>query len=95
MREYTVVVTNPGDMKYILSRPDSFKRNDFFPQFLPLVGDGLLVATGEHHRFQKRVILKALSQSSMKSYLPVFNKHTDVLVQVGRILVKTLVGKLA
>lgn len=88
MREYTVVVTNPGDMKYILSRPDSFKRNDFFPQFLPLVGDGLLVATGEHHRFQKRVILKALSQSSMKSYLPVFNKHTDVLVQLWMNIIK-------
>ncbi|XP_057317679.1 cytochrome P450 3A16-like isoform X2 [Hydractinia symbiolongicarpus] len=88
MKEYTIVVTNPSDMKYILSRPDSFKRNDFFPQFLPLVGDGLLVATGEHHRFQKRVILKALSQSSMKSYLPVFNKHTDVLVKLWMNIVK-------
>ena len=79
---YIVVLLKPEFAKYVLTRPESFPRNQFFQKYFPLAGEGLLVAGGEHHRYQKRLLGKAFSMIQMKYYVPVFNRHANVLIEV-------------
>ena len=70
-------------MKYVLSRPDSFQRDmELLKSFFPLLGEGLLSSTGDYHRFQKKILGKAFATNNIKNYIPIFDKHVQVLVQV-------------
>ena len=69
-------------IKTILSKPDEFKRGDFLKNFFPLTRSGLLTATGDDHRYQKKFFSKPFSASQMKHYVPVVNKHVKVLEKV-------------
>lgn len=78
-----VMITKPEWAKHILSRPEDFKRDDFFITFFPKLGEGLLTSNGDPHRFQKKILAKSFSIHHVKKYLPVFDKHVKVLVQVS------------
>ena len=77
-----VVVLRSEYIKTILSKPDEFKRSDFFKTFIPLTGNGLLTATGDEHRYQKKFFSKPFSATQMKYYIPVVNRHVKVLEKV-------------
>ena len=77
-----VVLLRPEYIKYVLTRPDHFVRNEFFPKYFPLTGQGLLKADGEDHRHQKKLLGKAFSMTHMKYFIPVFNKHAVFLTKV-------------
>ena len=77
-----VVVLKSEYIKTILSKPDEYERSDFFKTFIPLTGNGLLTATGDDHRYQKRFFSKPFSAAQMKYYVPVVNKHVKVLEKV-------------
>ena len=78
----TVMVLKSEYIKTILSKPDEFERSDFVKTFIPLTGNGLLTATGEDHRYQKKFFSKPFSATEMKYYVPVVNKHVKVLEKV-------------
>ena len=77
-----VVLLKQEYVKYVLSRPDKFVRSDTLGKIFPLAGQGLLIAEGEPHRHQKKLLGKAFSTTQMKYYIPVFNKHAVVLEKV-------------
>lgn len=70
--------------KEVLFRQDKFDReeNGWLTKVFPLLGQGILVSTGEHHRFQKRILAKAFSLLHVKKYTHVFDKHAKTLVKV-------------
>ena len=55
-----VVVLKLEYIKTILSNPDEFVRTDYFKTFVPLFGNGLLTATSDDHRYQKKVFFKTI-----------------------------------
>ena len=69
-------------IKTILSTPDEFKRSISFKRFVPHTGNGLLTATGDDHRYQKKFFSKPFSATQMKHYVPVVIKHVKVLEKV-------------
>ena len=69
-------------IKTILSTPDEFKRSDFFKRFVPRTDIGLLTATGDDHRYQKKFFSKPFSAAQMKHYVAVVIKHVKVLEKV-------------
>ena len=77
-----VVVLKLEYVKTILSNPDEFVRTDYFKTFVPLFGNGLLTATSEDHRYQKKFFSKPFSATQMKYYVPIINKHVKVLEKV-------------
>ena len=77
-----MVLLKPDYIKYVLSRPDYFGRKMFFQKYFPLTGEGVVVAEGEPHRHQTKLLGKACSTTQMKYYIPVFNKHTVALAKV-------------
>lgn len=83
-----VFLTNFDDFKLIVSRPAIYERNNFFKRYFPLLGDGLLSATGRLHQFQKKLLLKAFSKLHLKNYTETFNQHSRVLVKIIKDFVK-------
>ena len=77
-----VVVLKLEYIKTILSTPDEFVRTDYFKTFVPLFGNGLLTATSDDHRYQKKFFSKPFSATQMKYYVPIINKHVKVLEKV-------------
>jgi len=77
-----VFIIKPEWVKYMLSKPDLFPRGEFFAKFFPLLGEGLLIAVADSHRFQKKLLSKAFSSTQLQTYVPVFDNHTKVLVDV-------------
>ena len=73
---------NSEYIKTILSKPDEFERDEFLKTFVPPTGNGLVTATGDDHRYQKKFFSKPFSASQLKHYVPVFNKHVKVLEKV-------------
>ena len=69
-RGYVVFLLKPEFSKYVLTRPESFPRTQVFRKYFPFTGEGLLVAGGEHHRYQRRLLGKAFSMTQMKYYVP-------------------------
>ena len=69
-------------IKTILSNPDEFERTDYLKTFAPLFGNGLLTATSDDHRYQKKFFSRPFSATQMKYYVPVINKHVKVLEEV-------------
>ena len=77
-----VVVLKLEYIKTILSNPDEFPRTDYMKTFAKLFGNGLLTATSDDHRYQKKFFSKPFSATQMKYYVPVMNKHVKVLEEV-------------
>ena len=77
-----IVVLKLEYIKTILSNPDEFERTDYLKTFAPLFGNGLLTATSDDHRYQKKFFSKPFSATQMKYYVPVINKHVKVLEEV-------------
>ena len=77
-----VVVLKLEYIKTILSNPDEFERTDYLKTFAPLFGNGLLTATSDDHRYQKKFFSRPFSATQMKYYVPVINKHVKVLEEV-------------
>ena len=78
-----VYLTKTDWVKYVLSRPADFPRNDFLEKFFVLVGKGLLTATGDDHRFQKKLLSKAFSTNYLMNYVPVIDRHATEFVKVS------------
>ena len=79
---FLVVVLKLEYIKTILSNPDEFERTDYLKTFAPLFGNGLLTATSDDHRYQKKFFSRPFSATQMKYYVPVINKHVKVLEEV-------------
>ena len=77
-----MVLLKPDYVKYVLSRPDHFVRKNIFERYFPLTGQGLIIAEGEPHRQQKKLLGQSFSTTQMKHYIPVFHKHAVVLAKV-------------
>lgn len=56
-------------------------RDLFFKRFVP-PDNGLLAATGDDHRYQKKFFSKPFSAAQMKHYVAVVIKHVKVLEKV-------------
>lgn len=59
--------------------------------FEPWLGDGLLISKGEKWRSHRKMIAPTFHQSILKTFMPVFNKNADELVEILR---KEVVGKI-
>lgn len=57
-----------------------FPKNRFSEDFFPLLRNGVLLATGDAHRFQKKILIKAFSKPYLASYVQIFEKHSDLLL---------------
>ena len=77
-----VVLLKSEYVKTVLTKSDVFTKTKFLKFFSPLLGNGLVTATGQQHRFQKKFFMKSFSMAQMKYYLPVFNKHAGILTEV-------------
>ena len=69
--------------KYMWQKPDLFPRTNFLETYFPLMKNGVFLAKDEHHRFQKKIILKAFSKPYLENYVPIFDKHAKFLIDVS------------
>lgn len=77
------MITKPEWAKHILSRPEDFIRDEYLVNFFPKLGNSLLSSKGDEHRFQKKILAKSFTTHHVMKFLPVFDKHVEVLVQVA------------
>ena len=52
--------------------------------FEPWLGDGLLISKGEKWRTHRKMIAPTFHQSILKTFMPVFNKNANDLVELLR-----------
>ena len=51
---------------------------------VPLVGDSMVVCSGENHHWQRKVLNAAFTPQKLKKYFVFFCSHTDKLIQVRK-----------
>lgn len=64
-------LSHPDDIRTVLVDPDgAFTKGVAMEGFRPLVGKGLLLAEGEAHKRQKRLMAPAFHRAALQSYAP-------------------------
>src|SRR4051794_38807394 len=62
-------LNHPDDVRHVLVDPEAaFTKGITMESFRPLVGKGLLVAEGESHRRQKRLMAPAFHRTALGGY---------------------------
>lgn len=78
-----LILADSKAMNYILGQQNSynFPKPEQTRQFLDnLLGNGLLVAEGDIHRRQRKVIQPAFNVSAMRALTPLFFRHSNAFV---------------
>lgn len=76
-----VVLLDPEFPKYVLSHPETFVRSDLLDKAVPLYKNGLLLARGEAHKWQRKILSRAFTPEKLRSYMVTSNKHAKILIE--------------
>ncbi|TFY82541.1 hypothetical protein EWM64_g1476 [Hericium alpestre] len=90
--EDVLMITDPKAIQYILHTSGyKYPKPEENRGFVRLiVGQGIIWAEGETHRRQRKIMNPAFSPAQLRSFLPLFQHHTQRLIQKWR---EELVGK--
>ncbi|KAJ3648797.1 hypothetical protein Zmor_020573 [Zophobas morio] len=86
----TTALVDPRDVELILGSNAHLEKSLDYKLFEPWLGDGLLISKGEKWRSHRKMIAPTFHQSILKTFMPVFNKNANDLVQLLR---SEVVGK--
>ncbi|XP_063904018.1 cytochrome P450 4g15-like [Zophobas morio] len=79
-----VILGDPRDLEIILGSNSHLEKNPEYSFFEPWLGDGLLISKGEKWRTHRKMIAPTFHQSILKTFMPVFNKNANDLVELLR-----------
>ncbi|KAK9236620.1 cytochrome P450 [Lipomyces kononenkoae] len=97
-RKDTVTLLTPEAHKFVLqTRAYDFPRPSLSMAYKIIIGDGIVFAEGDVHKYQRRLMSPAFSTAKVKSFLPIFVSKTvkvmhqfDKLVNAGPAVFKIL-----
>ena len=77
-------VFKPEYVKQILvSNNHKYYRPGVVKDVIPSLGNGLFTSNGKEHAWQRKMIHPAFSYGVIKAFVPVFDKNTDILLEVS------------
>ena len=77
-------VFKPEYVKQILvSNHQKYYSPAVVKEAFPSLGDGLFTSNGREHAWQRKMIHPAFSYGVVKTFVPVFDKNTDILSEVS------------
>lgn len=77
-----IVLLDPDLPKHVLSSPNLFSRSDLLNKSAPFYANGLLMARGQHHEWQKKILSRAFTPQKLRDYSQIMDKHADILIKV-------------
>ncbi|XP_059621809.1 uncharacterized protein LOC132265248 [Phlebotomus argentipes] len=75
-----VFIKKPEDLQVILTTPECLNRDDLYEYTKTLAGNGLLVLPVDAWKDHRKYLNPTFSLKILQSYIPIFNKETQTLV---------------
>lgn len=73
----SLFTTDPRAISHVLTHSDEFEKPGDAKAALDLLGGGLILAEGERHRKQRRIMNPAFGPAQVKSFVPIFNQKAS------------------
>lgn len=74
-----VFIHNPKDIQELLNNRELLRVDEFY-HLHPLIGDGLLLLSGNRWSLHRKALSHAFSTNILRQFFPAISRHADVLV---------------
>ncbi|XP_026313547.1 cytochrome P450 4c3-like [Hyposmocoma kahamanoa] len=78
---YNIVLTNPDDLKILLSNPKTSFKGPQYQFMAEIIGSGILSGSGPTWRKHRKIATPNYGKKAIESYSNIFNNEVDLLLQ--------------